>query len=64
MGDELALADHTNTITRFIAEGDTVAATLRVTGTHHGNFYGIAATGKDIDIATGAILRIEDGKIV
>ena len=56
----VAITDRTNTITRFLGEGDLVAATLRVTGTHSGNLYGIPATGKPIEIEGGAILRLDD----
>jgi steroid delta-isomerase-like uncharacterized protein len=62
--DVEAIADRVNTITRFMGDGDTVAATIQITGTHVGNLYGIPATGKSIDIASGAIFRLEDGKIV
>ena len=57
---QVAITDRTNTITRFLGEGDLVAATLRVTGTHSGNLYGIPATGKPIEIEGGAILRLDD----
>lgn len=62
--DDVAITDRVNTITRFMGEGDMVAATLQITGTHNGNLYGIPATGKPIDIASGAIFRLENGKIV
>ena len=62
--DVEAIADRMNTITRFMGDGDKVAATIQITGTHVGNLYGIPATGKPIDIASGAIFRLEDGKIV
>lgn len=59
-----AITDRTNTIIQLIGEGDRVAARLQITGTHNGNFYGIPATGKAIDIASGAIFTLENGKIV
>ena len=58
-----AITNRINSITRFMGEGDMVAATLQITGTHSGNLYGIPATGKAIDIASGAIFRLENGKI-
>ena len=62
--DVEAIADRAITITRFMGEGDLVAATYQITGTQVGNFYGIPATGESFDIASGAIFRLEDGKIV
>jgi steroid delta-isomerase-like uncharacterized protein len=62
--DSEAITDRTNTIIQFIGEGDKVAARLQITGTHSGNLYGIPATGKAIDIASGAIFTLADGKIV
>lgn len=59
-----AITNRVNTITRFMGEGDLVAATFQITGTHTGNLYGIEATGKPIDITSGAIFRLEGGKIV
>lgn len=59
-----AITDRTNTIVQFIGEGNLVAARLQITGTHSGNLYGIPATGNAIDIASAAILRLDNGKIV
>jgi steroid delta-isomerase-like uncharacterized protein len=59
-----AITDRTNTIVQLIGDGNTVAARLQITGTHSGNLYGIPATGKTFDIASGAIFRLENGKIV
>lgn len=61
--DHVAIADRTNTITRILGDGDIVAATLRVKGTHKGNLYGIPATGKPINIEAAAVIRVKDGKI-
>jgi steroid delta-isomerase-like uncharacterized protein len=62
--DLAAISDRTNTITRFMGEGNMVAATLQISGTHSGNLFGIPATGKSFDIASGAIFKLENGKIV
>ncbi len=59
-----AISDRSNTITRFMGEGDMVAATLRISGTHSGNLFGIPATGKSFEIVSGAIFKLENGKIV
>ena len=47
-----------------IAEGDKVVMHFTITGTHNGNFQGIAPTGKSIKITGIAIHRIINGKIV
>lgn len=59
-----AISDRTNTITRFMGEGDLVAATFQITGTHSGNLFGIPATGKSFDIVSGAIFKLKNEKIV
>lgn len=62
--DSVAIANRSNEITRILGQGDIVAATLRIKGTHKGNLYGIPATGKDINIEAAAVLKLKDGKIV
>ena len=59
-----AITARSNTIVQLIADGDLVAARLRIRGTHSGNLFGIPATGKSFDIASGAVLRLRAGKIV
>ena len=58
------MPDYHTAIEDLIAEGDKVVARVRITGTHTGNFYGIAPTGKHIDLSGIYIVRIADGKIV
>ena len=58
-----AITNRTNTITRILGQGDMVAATIRVQGTHTGNLYGIPATGKSFDIESAAIFWLADGRI-
>jgi steroid delta-isomerase-like uncharacterized protein len=48
----------------MVAEGDKVAARLRVSGTHQGEFIGIAPTGNQVTMTGIDILRIADGKVV
>ena len=43
-------------------DGDTVISRVRITGTHKGEFMGIAATGSSIDVEVIDIVRIVDGK--
>lgn len=51
-------------INEAIAEGDRLAIDWTVTGTHKGEFLGIPATGKRINIRGMSLERIESGKIV
>ena len=48
----------------IVAEDDKVVVRWLGTGTHTGEFRGIAPTGKSISIAGVAIYRVADGKIV
>lgn len=47
-----------------MAEGDQVAFAYEITGTHDGDFNGVAATGKSIKVRGMQIGRFEDGKMV
>jgi steroid delta-isomerase-like uncharacterized protein len=59
-----AFPDFGLTIADMIAEGDKVAARGSFTGTHRGDFMGIPATGKAIDVAIMEIWRFANGKAV
>jgi hypothetical protein len=48
----------------MIAEGDRVATKKTFSGTHTGEFNGIAATGRHVSITFVDILRLRDGKLV
>jgi steroid delta-isomerase-like uncharacterized protein len=58
-----AFPDFHNTIEHLIADGDTVAARLTYSGTHRGEIFGVAATGKKVAYAGVAIFRIAAGKV-
>jgi predicted ester cyclase len=58
-----AFPDRTDTIEDVIAEGDRVGMLFRLRGTQRGNFFGIAPTGKTIDIHELGIFRLADGQI-
>jgi steroid delta-isomerase-like uncharacterized protein len=47
-----------------VAEGDKVVAHFKATGTNTGDFAGMPATGKSIDIEGVDVMRIADGKAV
>jgi predicted ester cyclase len=48
----------------MIAEGDKVAARLRISGTHQGEFLGIAPIGNQVTVTGIDILGIAEGKVV
>ena len=54
---------HTN-VEDMIAEGDKVVARVTASGTHHGEYLGIAPTGNRVEVSGIDILRIVDGKVV
>src|SRR5215210_1779957 len=58
-----ALPDLTYTVEEQIAEGDKVVTRYTVSGTHQGEFFGIAPTGEQVRMTGIAIDRFEDGKM-
>lgn len=47
-----------------IAEGDRVVLRIPFRATHRGEFFGIASTGRQINVTEILIARIKDGKVV
>ena len=60
----LGFPDYQTVIEDLVAEGDTVAARITMTGTHTGDFMGIAATGTQVKFSGMYMVRIQEGKIV
>lgn len=58
-----AFPDLNNEIELILGEGDLVAAHQRWTGTHEGEFLGVAASGRKVSFESTAILRITGGQI-
>jgi steroid delta-isomerase-like uncharacterized protein len=56
-------SDLRNEILLILAEDDLVAAHQRWTGTHDGEFLGVAPTGRRVEFTSTAVLRIADGLI-
>jgi steroid delta-isomerase-like uncharacterized protein len=56
--------DYETVIEDMIAEGDKVAARIKMIGTHTGEFMGIPATEKRVEFTGIYIARIANGKIV
>ena len=48
----------------MIAEGDQVAARFTMRGTHQGNFFGVPATGRKIEVKAMNFYRFSEGQIV
>jgi steroid delta-isomerase-like uncharacterized protein len=58
-----AFPDHHTTIEDMVAEGDKVAVSTTLSGTHQGGFMGLPPTGKRFSQRQYHILRVADGKI-
>ncbi len=49
---------------QLVADDDNVAVAYTLTGTHEGEFHGVAPTGKQIEVRGVQIARFEDAMIV
>ncbi|HVB33026.1 MAG TPA: ester cyclase [Patescibacteria group bacterium] len=56
--------DFYNTIEALVAEDDRVAAQITYSGTHRGEIFGIAPTGRRIRYSGAGIFQISSGRIV
>jgi steroid delta-isomerase-like uncharacterized protein len=59
-----AFPDFHLTVEDVVAEGDLVTCRFRQTGTHEGELFGIAPTGRSVDFGEMALCRIAGGQIV
>ena len=59
-----AFSEFTMTIEDILADGDRVVVRAKMSGTHSGEFMGIAATGRRIDVPLADFVRFEGGKMV
>jgi len=59
-----AFPDMDMTAEDTIIEGNKVAVRARFVGSHQGEFMGIPATGKTVDLDVIDILRVDGGKVV
>ena len=60
---EQAFPDFNNHIEDIVSEGDRSFARLTYTGTHQGEVFGIAPTGKRIEYAGAALFSFRDDRI-
>ena len=63
-GYRAAFPDLTCTVVQQVAEGDTVVTRWTAQGTHEGELFGIAPTGKQATITGISVTRIVGGKMV
>jgi steroid delta-isomerase-like uncharacterized protein len=63
IGVNNAFPDLRHEIVDMVAEGDKVAVSLNVTGTHKGEFQGIPPAGKKLSLDEMGFITIIDGKI-
>jgi predicted ester cyclase len=59
-----AIPDIRYEIQQIVAKDDRVVVQLRGTGTHQGEFLGVAGTGKRMEWNAINIYRFEDGKVI
>jgi len=59
-----AFPDFHNTIVQMTAEDDRVTARTFYRGTHRGEIFGVAPTGKAISYSGAAFFRIADGQVI
>lgn len=51
------------TIEKIFSDGDWVACHVRISGRNTGNFMGMPATGKTVDITATGMFRCENGRV-
>lgn len=47
----------------LLIDGDRIAQTARLTGTHTGDFFGMAATGRQVQVEVALVLSAVDGLV-
>jgi predicted ester cyclase len=56
--------DYSQTVTRQLVDGDTVVNFVEIAGTHRGTFFGVPATGRNLQMQALIVTRVEGGKVV
>ena len=59
-----AFPDFQMTMEDIFADGDRVVIRARMSGTHHGTFMDMPATGQRMDVPFADFVRFHDGKVV
>lgn len=63
-GYRAAFSDLQLTIEHLVAEGDYFVSRWTARGTHDGELFGIAPTGRSVTTSGISVVRVSDGKIV
>jgi predicted ester cyclase len=63
-GTREVFPDATFAVDDSLADGDRVALRWTMTGTHRGELFGVAATGREVELSAIEIDRFEDGELV
>jgi predicted ester cyclase len=58
-----AFPDWHQEVREFVTDGDTVVARMRCTGTHHGKWQGLAATGRRMSVDEVYFFRVAGDRI-
>lgn len=58
-----AFPDVVFTTQAILIDGNRIAQHARVSGTHSGEFFGIAATGRRVEVETAMLLTVRDGLV-
>jgi predicted ester cyclase len=56
--------DRVDQIERVVADGERVGLLFRINATHTGNYFGVAATDRKLDVYECAFIRVKDGQMV
>lgn len=59
-----AFPDFTLTIEELVAEGGVVCARSTFRGTHRGPIFGVAATGRSVEVTGLSMVRFRDGQLI
>ena len=51
-------------LVELFGQGDKMVKHWRFKGTHDGDFFGVPATGKSVDVSGTTLIKMKDGKIV
>ncbi len=59
-----AFPDLKMTVEDLVVAGEKAVVSFTLTGTHEGDFMGVAATGKQVEVSGMVLSRLEHGRIV